>query len=190
MKRALCCVLLKGLRSEDTDGSSKHRRTCYIHNPQLNVLHTVHEDEDGGARCECSGVDSVSGCVGLCAAGVCWEHRVYVWWLGVMCEVTGESEFGCDGSSSVFAGGPDGVCSPAGIIVGRRSLGLGLSEPLDTTCKWNSIQETTCLCCLTGTTEVLKQNRISFYLITHNVLATDVFFFTTSFSAINKLRHL
>ncbi|KAI7812785.1 hypothetical protein IRJ41_009185 [Triplophysa rosa] len=58
-------------------------------------------------------------------------------------EVTGEPEFECDGS--VFAGGLDGACSPDGIIVGRRSLSLGLSEPLDRTCESNSSKQ-----CFTG----------------------------------------
>ncbi len=36
-----------------------------------------------------------------------------------MSEVTGEPEFGSDRSGAVFAGGPGGVCSVSGLVVGR-----------------------------------------------------------------------
>lgn len=134
---SLVLSVVKGFRMRGADGFSNRTPVTSRELPQtlswlfpfrftqcmLDLLNIRYEYEH-------SGLAPVGWCAALFAAGLSGEHGLYGG-LGSVSEITGESESGSDRSGAVFAGGPGGVPSVSGLVVGRWSLDLGFSEHLD-----------------------------------------------------------
>lgn len=119
MSFALSAV--KGFKMRGADGFNSHTPVtppqtlrllplCFTQ-CMLDVLNIHYKDERSGLAPVCCRA-------ALSAAGLSGDHRLHGG-LGSVSEAAGASEFGSDRAGAVFAGGPGGVPSLSGLVVGR-----------------------------------------------------------------------